>query len=71
MLISDVLIKVQQHSSMDIETDRLSFDLKDVDVDLVDTLSSLTGMDNFGHDCDLTDLVDSIHNDKMQLFPSK
>ena len=54
---------------MDADKDSLGLDLKDVDSASVDTLT--VGIDNIAQDCDFSELVDSIYNDKIQLFASK
>ena len=54
---------------MDLDKDSLNLDLKDVDSASVDTLT--VGIDNISQDCDFSELVDSIYNDKIHLFSSK
>ena len=53
---------------MDLDKDTLGLDLKDVDSSSVDTLT--VGIDSIAQDCDFSELVDSIYNDKVQLFSS-
>ena len=55
--------------NMDLDKDSFGLDLKDVDSASVDTLT--VGIDSIAQDCDFSELVDSIYNDKIQLFPSK
>ena len=54
---------------MDLDKDSLGLDLKDVDSASVDTLT--VGIDSIAQDCDFSELVDSIYNDKIQLFSGK
>ena len=54
---------------MDLDKDSFGLDLKDVDSASVDTLT--VGIDSIAQDCDFSELVDSIYNDKVHLFPSK
>ena len=54
---------------MDLDKDSLNLDLKDVDSASVDTLT--VGIDSIAQDCDFSELVDSIYNDKIHLFSSK
>ena len=54
---------------MDLDKDSLTVDLRDMESASMDTLT--VGMDSIAQDCDFSDLVDSIYNDKVQLFSSK
>ena len=54
---------------MDLDKDSLTVDLRDMESASMDTLT--VGMDSISQDCDFSDLVDSIYNDKVQLFSSK
>ena len=54
---------------MDLDKDSLTVDLRDMESASMDTLA--VGMDSIAQDCDFSDLVDSIYNDKVQLFSSK
>ena len=54
---------------MDLDKDSLTVDLRDMESASMDTLT--VGMDSITQDCDFSDLVDSIYNDKVQLFSSK
>ena len=54
---------------MDLDKDSLGLDFKDMDSSSVDTLT--VGIDSIAQDCDFSELVDSIYNDKVQLFSSK
>ena len=54
---------------MDLDKDSLNLDLKDEDSASVDTLT--VGIDSIAQDCDFSELVDSIYNDKIHLFSSK
>ena len=54
---------------MDSGKDSFGLDLKDVDSASVDTLT--VGIGSIAQDTDISDLVDSIYNDKIHLFPSK
>ena len=54
---------------MALEPDSFGLDFKDVDAASIDTLT--IGIENIDQDCDVSDLVQSIYDDKIQLFPSK
>ena len=55
--------------NMALEPDSFGLEFKDVDAASIDTLT--IGIENIDQDCDVSDLVQSIYDDKIQLFPSK